>query len=789
MRKNFLVNAALLGVLATLPAAAQTTARGILQSNCMPCHGEAQMSGLDLRTREAMLRGGKRGPSLLPGNAAESILLKAVERSGELQMPPGKKGLSASEIAILKSWIDGGAAMETHSKQEEAGWWAFRVPRRPSIPATASTWATNDLDRLLEDGLRAQGLTPSPLADRQTLVRRAYFDLHGLPPGPAEVDQFLKDGSPEAWTKLIDRLLDSPRYGERWGRHWLDVARYADTGGYETDVYLANAWRYRDYVINSFNQDKPYNTFVQEQIAADEIWPDDLDLDGSYDLPKQKQVNLARRIGTGLFTIGPMAAEYTFFGDQYRAEWQADSVDTVGSAFLGLTTGCARCHDHKFDPISQLDYYRMAALFAGSEDREIPIVSRMGIYEYTRYQTRLRNADELKAKLQRMDAEVRKRDAANRKAQPREDDEPLPYTAAEKDQRETLLRQIGQAYVTAPKMYAMANLLVHSDRVPESHILIRGEFKQKGEKVSPGFLSALNKGPEIVEPEGNLFVPQRRKALAEWITAPDQPLLARVMVNRIWQGHFGEGLVSTPNDFGRQGEPPSHPKLLDWLATEFTSHNYSIKHMHRVILQSSAYRMASLPQPENARIDPDNRYFWRMNRRRLEAEEVRDAALYAAGALNGKMGGPPIAVPLTKEERGGMRDFSQWPVSSDPADFDRRSVYLMVKRSFRLPMLETFDAPDTTFSCARREASTVAPQALALLNSEFTAKQSARLAARLQREYGGNTGALVDAGFRLTLGRAPAPEERAKALQFLERNPLPSLCLLWFNLSEFLYVD
>ncbi|MGH9721956.1 MAG: PSD1 and planctomycete cytochrome C domain-containing protein [Bryobacteraceae bacterium] len=778
-------------LLAALAAAGYAqTARQVFEKNCLGCHGAARMSELDLRERATILRGGRRGPAIVPGNAAASRLYKAVLRDGELQMPPGKDALPKAETEALRAWIDNGAPWDAAPLTTEPSWWSFRKAVRAPVPEVREAiWVRTPIDALILRKLEEKGLRPARAADKRVLIRRAYFDLHGLPPSPAEVEQFVNDSAPDAYEKLIDRLLASPRYGERWGRHWLDVVRYADTGGFETDVYFANAWRYRDYVIQSFNDDKPYNVFVEEQIAADEIWPDNLELEGAYELPRSKQTNLSRRIGTGLYTIGPMAAEYTFFGDQFRAEWQADAVETTASAFLGLSMGCARCHDHKFDPISQRDYYRFAALFAGSEDREIPIVSQMGIYEYTRYQTRLVTADQLKAKLQRLEAEARKRrGAAGGETNTRRAGEPS-YTPSERDERESLLRQIGDAYVKAPVPYARANVLAHSERVPDTHILLRGDFKQKGEKVTPGFPGALPAGPEIVEPAGALFVPQRRKALAEWITSFGQPLLARVMVNRIWQGHFGRGIVATPNDFGRQGETPSHPELLDWLAIEFAERGWSMKAMHRLVMLSSTYRMSSESNPDALRVDPDNRLVWRMNRRRLEAEALRDAVLAASSTLNLKMGGPPIALPLTEEERAGMRDFSQWPVAGDPADHARRSAYLYVKRSFRLPMLEAFDAPDATASCPRRESSTVAPQALTLMNSNFMTAQAGRFAARLKREHGEKPEAWVNAGWQIAFGRTPAAAERDKALDFLQHNSLPRLCLLWLNMSEFLYVD
>jgi hypothetical protein len=435
--------------------------------------------------------------------------------------------------------------------------------------------------------------------------------------------------------------------------------------------------------------------------------------------------------------------EYTFFGDQYRAEWQAECATVTGNAFLGLTVQCARCHDHKFDPISQGDFYSLGAFFAGSEDREVPIVSQMRIYEYTRYQTKVVALDELRKKYNSLGREDK--DA--------------------KDGRETLLRQIGDAYVKAPPMYDKANLLVHTDPVPDSWILPRGDSMKKGEKVKPAIPAVFGGGPELDEPDSGLFIPRRRKALAEWLASRDNPLTARVMVNRIWQQHFGTGLVGTPNDFGKQGDRPANQPLLDWLAVEFMDHGWSVKYLHRLILTSDLYRASRTPQ-------------------RLDAESIRDSILAVSGRLNSKMFGQPVVTALSGDEREAMRDLSMWPVNSDPAEFDRRSVYLFVKRAFRLPMLDTFDAPDTGESCPRREASTVAPQALALMNGEWTSQQAVKFAARLA----GSKDAVGDA-WLLALGRAPEADERARAQQYLSRNSMDRLCLLIFNMSEFLYVN
>lgn len=771
-------------------------ARAILDGKCLSCHGAARMSDLDLREQATTLKGGKRGAAVVPGNAEASLLYKAVKREGELQMPPGKTPLSASEVKILRDWINAGARWESNSTTPAPSWWSFRKPARAPIPAVKNaTLIRNPIDAFILAKLDQQGLRPAPQADRRTLARRAYFDLHGLPPTPEQVEQFVNDQTPDAYEKLIERLLSSPRYGERWGRYWLDLVRYADTSGFETDHFFTTAWRYRDYVIASFNADKPYNTFVQEQIAADELWSMNMDLEGTLKLPKEKEENVNRRIGTGLFTLGSFPIEFTYYGEQFRAEWQADAVDTVSGAFLGLTVGCARCHDHKFDPISQRDYYRMTALFAGSVEREIPLVSLFDVQTNSRNFPLLAQAQILKQMAGRGRRRGGARGGAGRQQQQQAEvdqtdpaaEAPAPTPAD--PQRAALLQQVAEAYLRAPERYPTANVLAHEEIVPDTHILIRGDFKKKGEKVEPGYLSALNPGPPIQEPKDVLFVPQRRKALALWLTSPENPLLARVMVNRIWQGHFGSGIVRTPNDFGRQGEAPTHPELLDWLAVEFAQRGWSIKAMHRLIMLSSAYRASSVAEPVSLEKDPENRYFSRMNRRRLDGDSIRDTTLAVAGALNLKMGGVGVIPPLTREEILAARMPNLWPANPDPTEHVRRSIYLQMKRSLTLPMLQIFDAPDTASSCARRESSTVAPQALALMNSEFTSAQAEKFAARIAKEAGENPEASVEAGWRLAFGRPPTEKERATALDYLRRNSLPRLCLLMFNMSEFIYVD
>jgi hypothetical protein len=788
------------------------------------------MSGLDVRERAGLLRGGKRGPALAPGNAAGSLLYQAVRREGALQMPPGRNGLAAAEVETLKEWIEAGAAWPSGGgAQSEPGWWSFRKVRRPELPAGG---AKNPIDAFVQAKLKEKGLEPVRRADRRTLIRRAYYDLLGLPPSPEEVEKFAADPSPEAWSRLVDRLLESPRYGERWGRHWLDVVRYADTGGFETDIYFPNAWRYRDYVIQSFNDDKPFDRFVQEQIAGDEMWPDNLDLAGGFEIPKEKLRHLEARIGTGIYTVGPVYHEAAFNGEQLRYEWLTDAVDTTGEAFLGLTVGCSRCHDHKFDPLTRRDYHALMAIFAGSEEREIPVVSNFSIFGFKSGYPNWLKVEELKAAVGRIDAAARqrvvdgvrkrfdarvlaaydtnpeKRTAEQRKLAAMIEDAlteaglkenaagkaaDIPYTAAESRERDRLIVELGQAALHANPVLPTATVLGHSAVVPEVHLTSRGDFRSKGEVVAPAFPAVLAGGKKIEEPAERPFVPQRRKALAEWLTDPGHPLTARVMVNRVWQWHFGRGLVATPSDFGRQGEAPTHPELLDWLAAEFVAQGWSVKKLHRLILNSETYQRSSEPSEGALKADPGNRYLWRMNRQRVDAETLRDSVLETSGSLNLKMGGRPVIPPLTAEEYTGLWARNQWPESLDAREVNRRSVYLYVKRSFPLPMLATFDTPDSSVSCPRRDSTTVAPQALTLLNSAFMVEQSKRFAARIRAAAGEDAAQWARTAFRMALGREPSAKESGEAGEFLRRDPGPEglarFCLVVLNMNEFLYVD
>ena len=725
------------------------------------------MSGLDLRTLESVRQGGTRGAAVVPGNSDASLLLKAVNGLGGLSMPPSGDALGQDEIQALAEWIDAGAVWESLPGGPAApSWWSFEKPRRPDVPHVAeSEWGENPIDAFILRKLNERGLEPAPRASRATLARRVYFDLHGLPPPPSEVERFVEDESEGAYEELIDRLLESERYGERWGRYWLDLVRYADTSGFETDHYYTTAWRYRDYVIKAFNEDKPYTTFVTEQIAADEQWPTDTDLEGTLNLPVDKRKNLDRRIGTSLFTLGAFPIEYTYYGDLYRAEWSAEAVDLIGSVFLGLTLECARCHDHKSDPISQRDYYRMTAFFAGSEEQEVPLGSLFDIQTSTRRFPLEEHARALKRMARRSRSSL-----------------------SASEERE-LLERLGRAFLSTPDPLPTAKVLGHREVVPSTYVLAHGDFRKKGEQVAPGVPPVLARQVSLRPIDGAEWPPRRRAALAEWLTSPDHPLFARVMVNRIWQHHFGAGIVRSANDFGRQGETPSHPELLDWLAVEFRDRGWSVKQMHRLIMTSRTYRNSSVASERGLRVDPSNRYFGRMSRRRLDADAIRDAVLAVAGNLNLKMGGAGVIVPLTKEEILAARMPHLWPAHPDPADHARRSVYLEVKRSMAVPMLQIFDAPDTARSCARRETSTVAPQALAMMNSAFLLEQARTFAGRLSREADSSPEGLVNWAWKIALGRTPAEAERQTAVAFLRRNSLPDLCLMVFNMNEFIYVD
>ena len=838
-------------------------AQQVLKQHCLACHGAARMSELDLRSRQAALAGGTRGPALLPGKPEQSPLFLASAHQGELKMPPGSEGpLAAQDLEVLRRWIEQGADWPGGvGGDSEPFWWSFRELSRPQVPQLAADRQTeNPIDVFVLARLRKERLAVAPLADKVTLVRRAYFNLIGLPPTPEQVESFLKDDSPQAWRNLIDTLLDSPRYGERWGRHWLDVVRYADSAGFEGDVYYPNAWRYRDYVIKSFNEDKPYDRFVQEQIAGDELWPDNLELDGFYDMAPEKLEHLEARVGTSLYSFGPEIQESHLDGELLRYERLTDWVNTTGAAFLGLTVECSRCHDHKFDPLTQKDYFSLQAIFASSQPVPVPVVASTSMGHRDEAYHQVLALAEVRSAYLTFEKKVKDRVMESKQAdyppeavrayeipaedRPEEEAElaaPLmdlymkmeieQFLEGEEVKRYRELQgQIMKAAVAIPVEDAShkvlydgffdvpkATVLGHIDPeiIPDVHVLARGELSLKKERVPPSLPAALR---DPAAPEALSFGtsgPRYRKQLALWLTGPNHPLTARVMVNRIWQGHFGQGIVATTNDFGRQGSLPSHPQLVDWLASEFVDSGWSVKSMHRLIMTSQAYRRSSSFTSERHRQeDPDNRLLWRANRRRLEGETIWDSIHFVAGTLNLRMGGRPSIPPLSTVELAPLRHKAWWVAPADESEGRRRGVYIMTRRNFTFPMFDKFDVPNSSFSCARREVTTVAPQALWALNNEAIYRRAQELAQRLVGEEGREPEAWVEAAWSRALARRPSAQEKREALALFQNlsqqeaadseksypEPLASLgtaraaaltqlCLTVFNLNEFLYVD
>ena len=683
---------------------------------------------------------------------------------------------------------------ESHDKL-----WAFRPVRVLEPPdVTRGDWPKTGVDEFVLSKLEERGLTPAPPADRRTLIRRAYFDLLGLPPTPEQVEAFAHDpgNDREVFAGLVEQLLASPQYGERWGRHWLDVARYADSGGYETDIYFKNAWRYRDYVIKSLNDDKPYDVFVQEQLAGDELWPGNLNLEGKLLMPESERRKLEARIGTGLFALGPQIHESNMDAGLIAYERLTDWVDTAGAAFLGLTVGCARCHDHKFDPISQLDYFALQAAFAPSGEFDEPIMTPMEQTDFKQHYPRIIAVDEARRAVRLFEQTLSGRAATG--------DEQTTLSTLRNALAQTVLDMPSGAtsapgtpwdgIMEVPTATTLARL--RSGLIPTVRLLNRGELSRPREEVSaaiPELLAFVTKVERpLPNPDGS------RAALARWLTQPDHPLTARVMVNRIWQGHFGEGVVRTPNDFGKMGAPPTHPELLDWLAGQFVRRGWSIKDMHRLILNSATWQMSSLAtDPRVAEADPENRLLTRMNRRRLESEALWDAVHSASGTLNFKAGGRPVMPSLEPDELATIRDKYHWVVTADATEHSRRGLYMMSRRNFRMPIFEVFDSPPNAVSTGRRDATTVAPQALMTLNNRRVLRQAELFAARLTREAGEDPAAQVDRAWQIAVGRRPTDDEQAESRVLLDTLALESsrpaalttFCLAMFNLNEFLYVE
>ena len=709
--------------------------------------------------------------------------------------------------------------------------WAFRPVVRPPIPvARDAGWLQTPVDAFIRRALEEQDLAPAASAPRHTLVRRLHFDLVGLPPTPEAIDQFLADDRPNAWQRLVDRLLASPAYGERWAQHWLDVVRFADSDGFEYDDPRPHAWRYRDWVIDSLNRDKSFGRFVREQIAADELFP-------------EEQRSLA---ALGLHRLGPLRLNAGKQDEaQNRQERMTEIVDGVGTAFLGVTFGCARCHDHKFDPLTQADYYRLQAFFAASRAIDIPLVpaDQQTVREQARERW-LKQRDEARKQLEAIEKPVREQLMTERKEKLGKEAlralgiEPALRTPAqsrlvvaaekllqvsEKEIREKLAGDARREYLAVQKRLQevlagepppVASVMAILDRgreVPATHLLVRGVATDRGDEVFPAFPVVMVSPGGTVRPRS---IPGRRRpsidkvgdkdaalstgrrtVLAEWLVARSNPLTARVFVNRLWQHHFGRGIVATPNDFGAMGAAATHPELLDWLAAELISSGGRVKHLHRLMLLSAAYRQSSTAVNPRARIaDPENQWLWKARRQRLEAETLRDSLLAVSGQLNRDAGGPGVRLPLPAEI-AALQYKGSWQPDPDAFQHNRRTIYLFVKRNNRPPLLTDFDAPGTMVSCGRRNRSSHAGQALTLLNSPGLDRLARAFGRRLQFEVGSAPVAVVERAYRLALGRGPGPDELSLGRAFLESGEarfdetLADFCLVLFNLDEFLYVE
>jgi mono/diheme cytochrome c family protein len=734
----------------------------IFQQHCFECHGPGHSEGgLTLASRAAAFEGGDTGTVIEPGASVVSRLVHFTAGIDEDRiMPPEGKRLTEDQIGLIRAWIDQGAAWPASADIVDPKslaarkHWSFQPIKRPTVPdVRLADRVANPIDafilkRLEDGGLEGGGLEgggleggrleggrlkPADVADRTTLLRRATFDLIGLPPEPKEIAEFLDASDREtAYVAVVERLLESPHYGERWGRHWLDVVRYADSAGFELDTFYNHAWQYRDYVIRSLNDDKPFDRFILEQLAADELWPDDESL----------------RFATGLLTVGPFHYEGGIARPEAaRYESLTDIADTTGTAFLGLTIGCARCHTHKYDVISQKDYFGLHAILAPGRPWDLE------------RQKRIDNSS---------------------------------------DRRK-------------PQTWVVKN----TESAPVTHVLRRGELSTPGATVVPAIVRSLPGGGPLVETESSAFQ-QRRSTFARWLIARENPLTARVLANRVWQWHFGRPLVLTPDDFGLQGQPPTHPELLDFLAGELIDHDWKLKHLHRLIMTSSTYQAASRGGIESVGIDPTNRWLSHFPRRRLEAEIIWDNLHAVSGTLNREQFGPPVAPPIEKSALEAVLN-TNWNVTEDKTQWTRRGMYVVVRRSLRVPFFETFNTADSTTSCVRRDATVVSPQALTLLNGAVAGEQARAFAGRLLRERGSEPTEIVERAWLLAFGRRVDDAEREQAMKFLasreeqlaSRNlselvqpidapdfarpalaaAMVELCLALMNTNEFIYID
>ncbi len=810
--RNLLQPIVFAGIFAALSPGASIaeSAQTLLTAKCQTCHNDqAKAGGLSLTNVENIRKGGKRGPAIIAGNPAESLLFRLIS-GAQPAMPFGGQPLDPAQIDTIRQWIGQGAEWPQPAK-----WWSLRPLARPAIPGPSNDWVKTPVDAFVLAKLREKGLAPSPEADRRTLIRRLSYDLHGLPPSAEEVESFIADRSPQAYENLVDRLLASPRYGERWGRHWLDVVHYGESHGYDKDKPRRNAWPYRDYVIRAFNEDKPYARFIEEQLAGDVFFPDDPNA----------------TVALGFLAAGP----WDFVGQAELAEGTTDKkitrlldrddmVAQTMSALVSTTAHCARCHDHKFDPIRQSEYYALQSVFAGIDRADRPFDADPAVFR-ARNQllvkkraiaAALRPLEEEEsatttpeiAALDKQVAEYKQVDATDPARRPREIQKKIadaaiqrkamvraalgPATRAELDRLRAEMADLDRDVKALPKpqlVYAAANYFESQgtfrfaiDPRPVN-VLIRGSVDSPGAVASPGALSLVDGlipvfRSGLTAPEG-----ERRADLARWIVDPGNMLAWRSIVNRVWHYHFGTGIVDSPNDFGHMGSLPTHPELLDWLAVEFRDSGGSFKKLHKLIVMSATYRQASAGNATNESIDSENRYLWRANRQRLDAESLRDSILAASAKLDLTMGGPSVEQFFFKDDHSPVYDYSRYDPDA-PGNY-RRSVYRFLVRSMPDPLMERFDCPDVSMITAKRSTTITAIQALALLNNPFVLKQAEHLAARV-KQAGGDP---VEVAFRFTLQRQPDQREHQTLTAYLAREGMVNFCRLLLNLNEFLFVD
>jgi hypothetical protein len=861
----------------------ESVVRPIFDKHCASCHdAKARASGFAVTSAEAVIQGGnKHGRAVVAGHPEQSVLVQVLKGELTPRMPFGKE-LPAEDIAKIEHWI---RELTPAATPPGNAWrWPFEKPVKQAPPAVRKeSWVRNPIDRFVLARLEQAGLEPAPEASRRVLIRRLYFDLIGTPPEPEQVRRFVDDNSPGAYENLVESLLADPRYGERWARHWLDLVRYGETSGLEGDGAIGNAWRYRDWVIQALNSDMPYDRFVTQQLGG---------ADEHSKTRNNYPVNLQGHVPLGFLRVAPWDRS-NLVADEVRANYLAEITGSVGSVFLGITLGCARCHDHKYDPISQRDFYRFQAFFntIQVDNVEVPYRDRLfaekAAAKIAHYQKLIDDGPE-KQELTRLEESLlavlkaaRRREAAGKeisrddlRLELRRADSPY-FTAGERERHAELLEDANRTQDAEEKQlldeyeakllsklkdaYArpgadplarfdalttadvraeaarvsskyfddkamtrhkelMATLDVYARRLgrwkpvaltvrnvagpPNGpmlapvRVLGRGDYRLPGEAVEPG-VPAVFTGKEEAMPllaDRYRQYPTRgwRLTLAQWIASKDNPLTARVMVNRLWQHHFGRGIVATPSDFGRNGARPTHPELLDWLAVEFMEQGWSLKRMHRLMVTSATYRQAAEnPAAAGNTVDPENTLFWKYARRRLEAEAIRDSILAVSGRLNPEMYGPSMFPPLPEDladfARYGRTGGLMWEPNEKEEDARRRSIYIFQRRSLPLPLMASFDALPFSESCERRSVTTTPLQALTMMNGYLVHEEAAALARRIEREAGPSRAAQVARAFELVLNRTPAPAEAARFAQF--GGGLEALCRVLFNSNEFLYVD